>query len=326
MIAELARRIVPVVLSNITTAYPYYDSHLMFAGEPPHDPIAAHPAFGNSYDWHSSVHSHWTAIALIEYFAGAGGRKPSELAQLQDAVAKNLHAENLRVEEKYLAQRSTYERPYGWAWTMALAAKAQTSPLRSLAYAIAQAAVKWLNVLPMPVRHGVHSNTAFAMGLMLDASRVLDFNELERTIVERSRVWFNGDRNWPAGFERSGSDFLSPGLAEADLMRRVLPAEEFATWWSAFLPDAASSPAVEAVEIPDVDDGHIVHLHGLNLSRAASLARIALILNNRPLLDRARDLYDASSDRAASGYYSETHWLPTYAWDAASAIDGFVAP
>ncbi len=331
MIQELAPRIVPIVLSNITSPYPYHDSHLTLAGESPHDPLEAHPAFGNSFDWHSSVHSHWTAIALIDYFAAADGDKPREIAQLEDALAENLRAENLRVEQTYLAQRSAYERPYGWAWAMALAARANASPhpvvraslseLHRLARSIAEGAVKWLEILPMPVRHGVHSNTAFALGLMLDASRSLGYHELERTIVARSRAWFKDDRDWPARFERSGSDFLSPGLTEADLMRRLLPAREFTAWWNSFLPSAGASPLVEVVRIPEVDDGHVVHLHGLNLSRASALARVAALLGERALLERARNLYAASIGRVTSGYYSETHWLPTYAWDAALAID-----
>lgn len=333
MIEELAPNIVPVLYANITTRYPYYDSHVSIDAEQAHDPAAAHPAFSNSFDWHSSVHSHWTAIELIEYFASKDGEKPASVGTLEETVADNLRRQRIDAETAYLVQRSSYERPYGWAWAMALAAAAQrsthpliaeTAPgLRNLAEAVARSAARWLSMLPLPVRHGVHSNTAFALGLMLDATQTLGFAELAAIVADRARAWFSEDRDWPAQLERSGSDFLSPGLAEADLMRRVLPANEFATWWSAFLPNlSAQSPILSAVTIPDVDEGHIVHLHGLNLSRAGALARIGRVLEEPALLERARTLYDASIGRVTSGYYSETHWLPTFAWAAARSIDG----
>ncbi len=333
MIEELAPQIVPVVVANLTTQYPYHDSHLALAGEPRHDPMNAHPAFGNSFDWHSSVHSHWTAMHLIEYFAAKGGEKPASLGTLEEAAAANLRRAHLHEETSYLAKRSFYERPYGWAWAMALAAvvDASTHPLLTdaapglcaLAEQIAAEATRWLNILPLPIRHGVHSNTAFALGLMFDASQTLCYEHLAAIIADRAREWFSQDCDWPAHLERSGSDFLSPGLAEADLMRRVLPANEFATWWAEFLPNlSADSPILCAVAIPDVDDGHIVHLHGLNLSRAAALARIGRALEEPNLVEFGRRLYAASVGRVTSGYYSETHWLPTFAWDAARSIDG----
>ncbi len=319
MIDELARGILPVVLANVTTRFPYHDSHFMFAGEPPHDPIAVHPAFGNSYDWHSSVHSHWTALQLIGHFESHAD-PPPDVAKLEEAVDANLSAANVAAEVAYLSKRPAYERPYGWAWAMMLAAAEPR--LRGLAELIAQAALKWLRIMPMPVRHGVHSNSAFAMGLMYDASIVLGMEELHDAIGARARDWFATEQNWPVQFERSGNDFVSPGMTEADLMRRVLPQNEFATWWAEFLPGLpADSPILTAVHIPEIDDGHIVHLHGLNLSRAGALARISQTLQAPALRDCARSLYDASIDRVTSGYYSETHWLPTFAWDAAQSLD-----
>jgi hypothetical protein len=176
----LAARIAPIVLANITTRYPYHDAHLFRDGETPADPTTAHPAFGNSFDWHSSVHSHWTALQLLEHFA-ASKEAPAIVKQLQDAVAKNLSADNLAAEKAYLAARPTYERPYGWAWALTLAAGADVArvvglqpiraPLRDLAHHVAGDSARWLETLPAPIRHGVHGNTAFALGLMLDASR-----------------------------------------------------------------------------------------------------------------------------------------------------------
>ncbi|MGA7569340.1 MAG: DUF2891 family protein [Candidatus Aquilonibacter sp.] len=319
---ELAPRIVPVILANVTTRYPYHDAHLTVAGEIPRDPTALHPAFGNSFDWHSSVHSHWTGAQLLEHFAAGEADAPQELGALRTALASNLEQAHLAAETAYLVSHPSYERPYGRAWAMLLASSTQSAALREMATAIAEATVTWLAVLPEPVRHGVHTNTAFALGLMLDAARVLDHATLEATIIDRAHAWFSGDRDWPERFERSGNDFLSPGLAEVDLMRRVLPSDTFARWFRAFLPGLSSESHILAVvDVPEVADGQIVHWHGLNLSRAGMLARLALILGEPALRTHACRLYRASVDYAVSGNYLETHWLATFAWDAAASID-----
>jgi hypothetical protein len=317
----LAPRIAPILLENLTTRYPFHDSHVFESGDPTHDPFAAHPAFGNSFDWHSSVNSHWAALQLAE-------RGDAELA---NALARNLSAENVAAETGYLRRRKTYERPYGWAWALLLAASAQTSAavarscsaeLCELGAVIGDAALRWLDVLPSPVRHGVHSNTAFAMGLMHDGCDLLNLLALKRAIEQRAYAWFGADREWPAAFERSGNDFLSPGLAEADLMRRILAREKFAAWWQGFVPAISpQSPFLSVAQVPNVADGQIVHLHGLNLSRAAALATVGKALSDFALLRYARRLYEAGVDRAVSGHYSELHWLPAFAWMAATAID-----
>jgi hypothetical protein len=319
---ELAPRIAPVLLANLTTRTPYHDTHLFESGDPPHDPFVAHPAFGNSFDWHSSVHSHWTALQLAE-------RGDAELAE---ALERNLSPGNVVAEIKYLQQRKTYERPYGWAWALLLGASAQTSAIEAarrcaaelceMGTVIAGSALRWLDVLPLPVRHGVHSNTAFALGLMHDACDALKLTALKHAIEQRALEWFGADREWPAAHERSGNDFLSPGLAEADLMRRVLARETFADWWNGFVPALSPrSPFLSVAQVPNVADGQIVHLHGLNLSRAAALAALTQSLSDPMLLSHARRLYGASVDRAVTGHYSELHWLPTFAWTAATAID-----
>ena len=192
---------------------------------------------------------------------------------------------------------------------------------------VADATLRWLAVLPLPVRHGVHSNTAFALGLMHDACGALQFPTLKRAIEQRAHAWFGDEREWPAAWERSGNDFLSPGLAEADLMRRVLAPKEFAAWWKRFVPaPLLQSPLFSVTHVPNVSDGQIVNLHGLNLSRAAVLASMAQTLTDSSLLEHARRLYEASANRAVAGHYSELHWLPTFAWMAATAIDAAEAP
>lgn len=330
--AELAPRIAPVVLANITTRYPYHDARLFREGDPPFDPFAAHPAFGNSFDWHSSVHSHWTALQLLAHWA-TDDDQPAVVCELYEAIGRNLTAQNVDAETAFVAAHPTYERPYGWAWALRLAAAAEDlgvdaaanarPALVRLARRISEIAIRWLDVMPGPVRHGVHSSSAYAMGLMLDASRTLGLRELAGVVERKAREWFGPDRDYPAAWERSAHDFLSPGLTVADLMRRVMGEDEFIAWWRGFVPLAEQLSALVAVaDVPDVSDGQIVHLHGLNLSRAGVLARLAALGPElAPLLKHARRLYAASVDAAYGGEYLSTHWLPTFAWDAATSLE-----
>ncbi|HLJ83872.1 MAG TPA: DUF2891 family protein [Candidatus Eremiobacteraceae bacterium] len=325
---ELAPRIAPVVLANITTRFPYHDSHLFREADASFNFVTAHPAFGNSFDWHSSVHSHWTAMQLLDHFA-ARSDHPACVEALHDAVVQNLTANNIAAEGAYFAALPHYERPYGWAWAMLLAAAAESSsievarePLRALATQLAANAVDWLGNLTIPVRHGVHGNTAFALGLMFDAGQKLSFSKLLRAIETKAHEWFADDREYPQAWERSGNDFLSPGLAEADLMRRLVPQRDFRDWWNAFMPDLRPEASILSVaQVPDVSDGQIVHLHGLNLSRAGMLARIAQALALRRELESAERLYRAGVNAAVGHDYLSTHWLATFAWDAARSLD-----
>lgn len=332
--AASAPAIAPVVLSNVTTRYPYHDSHLFRDGDGGFDPSAAHRAFSNSYDWHSSVHSHWTALQLLRYLSDTASSAPAIariVDELRSAVRRNLSAVNVDAEGAYLESRPNYERPYGWAWAMRLAAEPggldapASAALRRLARSLADRAVGWLAVMPGPVRHGVHGNTAFALGLMLDAGRALGFDDLTDAIAASAAAWFGSDSDYPAPWERSAHDFLSPGLAEADLMRRVISRDAFDAWWRGFIRDEPALRTIAGVaDVPRVGDGQIVHLHGLNLSRAGALARIASRIGGAEadiLLVYARELFDASAGEASGSEYLSTHWLPTFAWDAAASID-----
>lgn len=335
--AAIAPQLAPVILANLTTRYPYHDLH-MFRGEEPVDATLAHPAFGNSYDWHSSAHSHWTGVQLARELSDDEAH--AEVAgRLTDVIGKNLSAANLEVETAYLKANPAYERPYGWGWALALAGLAaqqgeRAAELAPLGNQIADNAVAWLGMLSEPVRHGVHSNTAFGLSRMLDGARVLGRDDLASAIVDRATGWFAGDQGWPGEWELSGNDFLSAGLVEADLMRRVLDPTEFADWFDLFLPGLSTSDRIlSVVEVPDVVDGHIVHLHGLNLSRGGCLARIAGTLAEagadtavvETLADRAGELYRAGLHHTLHGHYVSTHWLATFAWDAALSLDALTA-
>lgn len=357
--ARLARVFAPVITHNLETATPYLDVHLWRAGERGEDASTRHPAFGNSFDWHSSVHSHATGLQLLSSLTAGGDGAGPDATALHAAMSRTLTPANLKIERAYLAANAAYERPYGWAWAVRLAGVAAThgaaaglaesaAPLRALAETVAELAMAWAEALPEPVRHGVHSNTAFALTQLIRGARDLARHEaldgpltdLEPALTARARAWFGADRDWPGHAERSGNDFLSPALAEAELMALSLPPAEFSAWWGAFLPGLRASDRVLAViDVPDIVDGHIGHLHGLNLSRGAALARVLTALRHEDaraaapadasalddLTAQAVALHEAGLRAAVHGDYLLTHWLATFAWEGALALDALEA-
>jgi Protein of unknown function (DUF2891) len=325
-----------VVLANLTRRYPYATQHETRDEDDRGRPVDLHPAFASSYDWHSCVHMHWLATRLLAF-----GVEEDSTARLEALLAENLTVENLRVEGAYLLAYPHYERPYGWAWAMRLAAEVATSPLPAvralapathvLAGAVADLVARWTVSTPEPVRHGVHANSAFGLALILDAARTLGLADTEAACATAARRWFGGDRGWPADWERSGQDFLSPGLAEADLMRLVLPADEFAPWCVGFLGAVRpGSPIFSPATVLDANDPQQTHLYGLDVYRAGAATRVAAALPAEgaaaDLAGRLRACVPAllGSGLAASvsdQYYS-THWLASFVWDAMESIEG----
>jgi hypothetical protein len=330
-----------VVLDNLSRRYPY-DAHHETRGDGDRAlPIELHPAFHTSYDWHSCVHMHWLGARLLAF-----GVEHEFAARLETLISANLSAENLRDEAEYLAAHTSYERPYGWAWAMRLAAELATSPvaaLRTLAPGMApmvstieELTTAWMGNVAEPVRHGLHSNSAFGLAMIIDSARALRLTELETSCIRAARSWYLEDRDWPADWERSGQDFLSPGLAEADLMRLVLPAADFAPWCTGFLGGARpESPMFTPAAVVDENDSHQVHLFGLNLYRAGASTRIAEVLLavpgapaelGRRLLANVPPLLAAGLTASVSDEYYSTHWLATFAWDAMESIEGAPEP
>ncbi|HKU03406.1 MAG TPA: DUF2891 family protein, partial [Arthrobacter sp.] len=247
----------------------------------------------------------------------------------------------------YLVANPSWERPYGWAWLMRLAATCAASPdpqlrewgtaLDPLVDAVVELSVAWMAKAQYPVRHGLHTNAAFGVGYMLDAFRSLGRAEAAAACEEAARTWFANDRDWPGDWELSGQDFLSAGLSEADLMRRVLTADEFAVWFAAFLPGlSAESRILQPVSVTDETDGYLVHLHGLNLTRAGQVARIIATLRGSStsgaaaaaaVLNEALDpLLKAGLRGLESGDFMSTHWLASFAWDALGSVAALDLP
>jgi hypothetical protein len=293
----------------------------------PSRPRELHPAFHGAYDWHSCVHMHWLLVRLL------GGRLPEpDTLLIRKTLDGTLTGPAIEAEVAYLRAHPSFERPYGWAWALALAAACDRCPdpaaenwsaaLRPLADAVEELTLDWLERAVGPVRHGVHSNTAFALAILHDAGTVLGRHRLVAAVGERAADWFGGDHDYPAGWEPSGQDFLSPALCEADLMRRVLPAEEFPGWLTGFLPGLAEgAPAAlfTPAEVRDASDGYQAHLYGLNLSRAWQFRTLATALPSRDR--RTATLRDAADRHLAAGLphvagkgFVSDHWLATYAF------------
>ena len=239
-------------------------------------PRALTPAFHGSYDWHSAVHGHWCLARAARLHPGAAWAEPARAA-----LARSLTPEHLAREHAFVERRPGFERPYGLAWVLQLAAELRAwdhapaerwsealCPLEDLA---AKRLLQWAETLPWPVRTGEHSQSAFALGLALDWAR--DAGRLayrERMALECARL-YRSDTSAPVAYEPSGQDFLSPALAEADVMRRVLPRDALCNWLYSFLPDARDEALVRwltPASSPDRADGKFAHLDGLNLSRA----------------------------------------------------------
>jgi hypothetical protein len=314
-----------VALANIRREYPNDLRHTMTGPDDRPRPRDVHPAFYGSYDWHSCVEMHWLLVRLLRV---APESVPA--ARVQAALDEHLTAEALATEAAYFADHRHWSRPYGWAWALLLAhevtswddprAAPWAAAIRPLADVLTRRFIEWLPSAAYPIRHGVHSNTAFGLAQALPYARAAQ-PALASAICATARRWYGADTRYPAEYEPSGADFLSPALIEAELMRRVLPAAEFGPWLAGFLPDLASGrPATlfTPVGVPDPTDGYLAHLHGLNLSRAWCWRNLAAALpaddpRRGPIEAAVARHADASLAQAAGSDYMVEHWLAAYA-------------
>ena len=326
--AETATRLAELALECVHKEYPNKIAHVMDSDADAQAPRELTPAFCGCYDWHSAVHGHWLLARLARLHPEA----PFAL-RAREALAKSLTLENVATEAAYLGRkgRETFERPYGLAWLLALAlelrewddpqARAWAAALAPLERAAVARLRDWLPKLTYAIREGEHNQTAFAFGLILDWARGTGDRGMEDLLVSRTRDLYRADRDCPIGYEPSGQDFLSPCLAEADLMRRVLAPAPFAAWLKTFLPRIsrnASRDWLAVGVVTDRTDGKLAHLDGLNLSRAWMLEGIAsgLPADDRriPALRSAAARHRSAGLSAVSGEnYAGGHWLGTFA-------------
>lgn len=325
--SEFAARVVDQILAGLHREYPNHIVHLLTSDADVRPPRELTPAFYGCFDWHSSVHSHWSLVRLLRT---SPGREWEDAAR--ETLAISLTSDNLDAELRYLdqPQRRAFERPYGLAWLLQLTAELEewddpqaaqwAGRLRPLAEVAESHLAGWLPQLTHPVRSGEHSQTAFAMGVALDAAGGLRRSAFAELVSKRALEFHATDTAAPLHWEPSGHDFLSPVLAAADLLRRMMAPDHFARWLSGYLPQL--TPEVEGwlppVSVANRSDGKLAHLDGLNLSRAWMLEGIAAGLpeddERRGVLLKAADEHGRAGVAAAiSTEYAGSHWLGSFA-------------
>jgi hypothetical protein len=314
-----AARFAKLALACVDREYPNKIAHVMNSDKDARPPRDLTPAFFGCFDWHSSVHGHWLLARLARVFPDA-----PFASHARDVLNRHITVQNMKQEAAYMlgAGRATFERPYGLAWLLQLGqelrewddadARRWSAALNVLEDAAIQRLGAWLPKLSYPERTGVHSQTAFALGLMHDSSR--HRAEFHALVDRRIRDFYLKDKNCPVFYEPSGQDFLSPCLAEADVVRRVLAPAEFAAWFDAFLPEIPLHQEM----VTDPTDGQLAHLDGLNLSRAWMLEGIAAGLppdhkRRRAIREMARKHREAGLASVTGEHYEGGHWLASFA-------------
>jgi len=325
---EQANRLVMLPLKGIDIEYPNKLGQVLSGAQDLKTPKELHPAFYGCFDWHSAVHGHWSLVKLIKDFPNL---EKGDL--LRKKLREHISKENILAEQDYfrLKQEKSFERTYGWAWLLKLAeelhtwndplAKELEQNLQALTNLISERFVSFLPKLNYPIRVGTHVNTAFGMSFAYDYAQTLGDEKLKSLIEKRAKDFFLDDKNGPLSWEPNGSDFLSPCFEEVDIMRKVLPKNEFSVWLKGFLPQLSKPDfKLEPGVVSDREDGHLVHLDGLNFSRAWCLYGIAKTLPEYQHLKPIADHHIACSlPNVAGDSYEGSHWLGTFAINALNA-------
>ena len=334
---ERARAFAELALSGIDREFPYKPAWLIHSAADSVTPRERHPVFYGCFDWHSAVHSHWLLVRILARFPGE-----TQADQIRDVLDRRFTPEALLAEAEFFESPGAggFERPYGWAWLLTLVAEiaqlADADPraarwlpwFEPLETTIADRLAAYLPRLTFPVRSGMHTDTAFALGLGIDYARSRRRSgllELLEAFVQRA---YGSAQRAPWHVEPSGEDFFSPSLNIADLLARVLDREAFAEWLTGYLPELESEglgSLGEPVAVSDVTDGRLAHLAGLNLSRAWCFARCAAHLpdvdgRREVLVAAARRHGELGGEQVFSGHYAGDHWLATFAVKALSLI------
>lgn len=318
-------RFAQLAIDCVQREYPNLIHHVMAGDADVAPPRKLTPSFYGCYDWHSAVHGHWLLARLLRLHPDAPFAEAA-----RSALAANLSADNLAAEAAYVGHpdRAGFERPYGLAWLLQLVAelhefddeqaRAWREHLRPLEAIAVERLSAWLPKLHYPIRSGEHYQTAFAFGLIWDYARTVGDEALQTLIHDTGRRLYMADRNCPLHYEPSGHDFLSPCLAQADFMRRILPSQSYAQWLANFLLDVGSTGWLPVGTVTDRADGKLAHIDGLNLSRAWMLEGIAealpLTSAIRPsLLASARVHAHAGLAGVSDEHYAGGHWLASFA-------------
>ncbi len=320
---ESASRFAALALDCIHREYPNKLGQVLKDESDLKPPRVLHPAFFGCFDWHSSVHGHWMLTKLLKEFPELPERQ-----QIIDGLTRSLAAENIAGEVEYFANASpSWERTYGWAWLLQLATELHTwddpraeqwaDNLEPLAEAVRDRFVEFLPRQEYPVRTGVHPNTAFGLAFAFDYADTVGDDELLESVIAAANRYYTDDADCPLDWEPSGEDFLSPCFEEAALMARVMRSSSYASWLAEFLPSLGEDGALVPANVSDRSDPKIVHLDGLNLSRAWDLLVIADRLDDDDLAASlrvmAQEHLDASLPHITSEHYEGSHWLGSFA-------------
>lgn len=317
-----ANTLAALPLHCITQEYPNKLGQVLGSDEDLKSPEALRPAFYGCFDWHSAVHGHWSLVVLLNKFP--------ELENQEEIIAlleKHLSPENIAVELAFFKDKNnaSFERTYGWAWLLKLAEALHQSPeprlkqleqnLQPLTDELVGKYIEFLPKLLYPIRVGEHSNTAFGLSLAWEYAQTLNHTALQDAIRSRAMDYYYRDTDCPLGWEPSGFDFLSPCLEEAYLMSKLLNDEEFNAWLDKFLPELKNSNfSLEVAKVSDRTDGKLVHLDGLNFSRAWCLYGIARKSDKyKHLIMIANKHIEFSLPNLVSDSYEGGHWLGTFA-------------
>lgn len=317
-----ANRLATLPLKCLQQEYPNKLNQTLADASELAGPRELHPAFYGCFDWHSSVHGHWMLIRLLKMFPDL-----EQAPMIRQKLAENISAENMAVEVAYFKRphEKSWERTYGWAWLLKLAeelytwddplARSLEANLQPLTNTIIQLYLDFLPKLNYPIRVGEHTNTAFGLAFAWDYAQTAGHNELKSLLESRARDYFMADAGCPLSWEPGGYDFFSPCFEEADLMRRILEPAEFRQWLGRFMPQLGSeSFALEVARVSDRTDGKLVHLDGLNFSRARCLYGIAESLPEYGHLRKtALEHIRFSLPAIVDGSYEGEHWLASFA-------------
>ncbi|NKI31061.1 DUF2891 domain-containing protein [Croceivirga thetidis] len=320
---EQADILIALPLECVEQEYPNKLGQTLGSGDDLAEPKTLRPAFYGCFDWHSAVHGHWSMVRLLKQFPNL-----NRAEEARAILKRHLSAENIATEIAFFEGKHNrnFERTYGWGWLLKLMeelhtwddplAKELAANLKPLADLIAQKFVEYLPKLQYPVRVGTHTNTAFGLAFAWDYAETLDDKALLEAIKNRALHFYKDDVNCPLTWEPSGADFLSPCFEELDLMRRILSKEEFLTWMDQFLPQLESADfKLDVALVGDREDGQLVHLDGLNFSRAWVLFGLA---NQYPdefghLVSLAQEHVAYSFPNLMGDSYEGGHWLGSFA-------------
>lgn len=323
--SQEAQQLVQLPLKCIHQEYPNKLGQVLTSDNDLKPPRELHPCFYGCFDWHSAVHGHWSLIKLLKQFPDL-----KEADTLKSLLKNQFSKEKMTREAAYFGtkQSKTYERTYGWAWLLKLAAELHTwdtplahkleQNLQPLTNVIVRSYKEYLPKLRYPIRVGTHTNTAFGLSFAIDYAKAVHDTAFEKVIIRRARDFYLSDKAYPMQWEPSGYDFLSPGLEEVDIMRKALPEAEFKTWLKAFLPELMRKDfSLSVGEVSDRTDGHMVHLDGLNFSRAWCLYGLARQYPEFDyLIPVANEHIHHSLPNLMGDSYEGGHWLASFAINA----------